>query len=285
MKRIEITRFIYSLWLGIKRRPLLFFSEIFLAYSALWTLIESISNFFPETKLKGVLYYLTLVLLSVIFSLVRAYQPRSIQFKVGHADTIVKVCFGDIFEREGYKAIPVNEFFDSEIGLPVSKNSLHGIVIDRFFGGQPAGFDRLVTADLADKPATTVNRKGGKTQRYAIGTTASINTSSYNFLLFALSVTDINTFKASAGLAELIHAIEGLCGKARIVLGGEKLVLPLVGSGLSGIGLPPHHLLQLILLILVNESKKRQFAPNIEVVLHPSRYDDIDLRLVEDFWR
>ena len=274
-----------SILLGIKRRPLRFISEIFLAYSALWTLIESISNFFPEIKIKGVWYYLSLVVLSVLIALARAYQPRSIQVKVGHSNTTVKVYFGDIFEGGGYKAIPVNEYFDSELGLPVSPNSLHGIVLNRFFGGHPAGFDKIVAADLVGAPATTVHRKGGKPQRYAIGTTASIKTTSHYFLLFALSVTDINTFKASAGLMELVLAIEGLCSKARVVLGGEKLVLPLVGSGLSGIGLPSHHLLQLILLILVNETKKSQFAFNIEVVLQPSRYDEIDLRLVEDFWR
>ena len=76
-----------------------------------------------------------------------------------------------------------------------------------------------------------------------------------------------------------------MCAKARVVLGGEKLAIPLVGSGLSGIGLPANQLLQLILLVLVNETKKNQVALKVEVVIHSDRFDEIDLRLVENFWR
>lgn len=276
---------LHAIWLGIRRRPLAFFVEIFLAYSALWTVVESSSYFFPDIKLQGLGYYLTLLAVSVLISSARAYQRRSIKFKVGHSNTTIRVYFGDLFEAGGYQAIPVNEYFDSELGQPVSPKSLHGIVINRFFGGHPASFDQLVAADLVSAPSQSVSHSGGKALRYEIGTTASIKTNSHRFLLFALCVTEHTTFKASAGLPELVRALEGLCAKARAVLGGEKLVVPLVGSGLSGIGLPSHHLLQLIILLLVNETKKNQFALEVDVVLHPSRFDEIDLCMIEEFWR
>jgi hypothetical protein len=41
-------KLLHNIYLGIKRRPLKFLGEIFLAYSALWTLIESGSYFFPD---------------------------------------------------------------------------------------------------------------------------------------------------------------------------------------------------------------------------------------------
>lgn len=277
--------FIHAIWLGIRRRPFAFGTEIFLAYSALWTVVESASFFLSEVKLQGRLYYLTLISIAILIAAVRAYQRRAIRFKVGHSNTTIAVYFGDLFQCGGYQAIPVNEYFDSELGLPVSPKSLHGIVIDRFFGGHPASFDQLVTKDLSGLPSQSVQRTGGKPLRYEIGTTAKVVTNSHRFLLFALCATELNTFKASAGLAELVQGLEGLCTKARAVLGGEKLVVPLVGSGLSGIGLPSHHLLQLIILLLVNETKKSQFALEIDIVLHPSRFDEIDLHQIEEFWR
>jgi hypothetical protein len=278
-------QFFHSIWLGIERRPLSFFGKILLTYSSLWTVIESVSNFFPDVKLQGAIYYLALVAISISIASALAYQRRLIKFRVGNSNTTIKVYFGDLFEQSGHLAIPVNEYFDSELGLPVSPKSLHGMVIDRFFGGHPASFDQLVTSDLASTPAQTISRSTGKTYKYEIGTTASIKTSSHRFLLFALCITDISTCKASATLPDLVRAIEGLCAKSRIILGGDKLVVPLVGSGLSGIGISPLHLLQVILLVLVNETKKNQFALEVDVVLHPSRFDEIDLSVIEDLWR
>jgi len=275
----------HTVVLGIRRHPLRFIGNIFLTYSVIWTLVESASYFISDIKLQGAHYYLGLVTLSLVIACARAYQRRSIQFKVAHSNTKITVSFGDIFDHDGHLAIPVNEYFDSELGLPVSPKSLHGIVIDRFFGGHPASFDQLVASDLANKPSDQVQRTGGKTNQFAIGTTASIQTNSRRFLLFALCRTDITTFKASASLPDLVRALEGLCAKARLVLGGEKLIVPLVGSGLSGIGLPANQLLQLILLVLVNETKKNQIALEIEVVVHPTRYDEVDLGSIETFWK
>lgn len=276
---------LHNVGLGIKRRPFKFFSEILLAYSAIWTLIESASYFFSEIKLQGIRCYFVLVGVSILIACMRAYQHRSISFKIGHSNTKVTILFGDLFNRKGHIAIPVNEFFDSELGLPVSPKSLHGIVINKFFGGHPLSFDQLVATDLANNAGQDIQRVGGKSRKYPIGTTASIKTNSHQFLLFALSTTDITTFKASATVPDLVQALQGLCAKARVVLGGEKLIVPLVGSGLSGVGLPANQLLQLILLVLVDETKKNQFAFDIEIVIHDDRFDEVDLLLTENHWR
>ncbi len=275
----------HNIYLGIKRHPLKFMGEIFLAYSALWTIVESASYFFPDIKLQGINCYLALISLGVLVACIRAYPCRSINFKIGHSNTKITVLFGDLFDRDGYLAIPVNEFFDSQIGLPVSPRSLHGIVINKFFGGLSTSFDELVAADLANTPTKDIQRIGAKTLLYPIGTTAEVKINSHRLLLFALSITDLATFKASTTVPDLARALEGLCAKARVVLGGERLIIPLVGSGLSSIGLPANKLLELILLVLVNETKKSQFAFDIEVVIHPDRFDEIDLRLIEYLWR
>jgi Domain of unknown function (DUF6430) len=274
----------HSIRLGIQRRPLKFFVEVFLVYSALWTVIESFSSFFPRAKLQGEIYYLTLLSISFLVACARAAQNRTVKFKVGHSNTTIQISFGDIFRKEGHIAIPVNEYFDSELGVPVSPRSLHGLMINRFFGGQSAAFDKLVAAELATTASNLVQRSGGKSNRYVIGTTVSIKTNSHRFLPFALTETNIETFKATATVPQLVMAIQGLCSKARIVLGGDTLVLPLVGTGLSGVGLPANQVLQLILLVLVDETKKNQVSPNLEVVIHPSRFDEIDLSLVKSFW-
>jgi hypothetical protein len=275
----------HSIWLGIQRHPSRFFVWIFLSYSALWTIIESVLSFFPDFSLNGTKYYCTLIGLSVVLASIRSYQKKSIEFRIKHTNTKIRVLFGDIFCQNGFIAIPVNEFFDSEIGLPVSPNSLHGIVIDRYFGGHPASFDKLIETDLKGAPVQNVARGIGKTNKYEIGTTALIQTNTHRFLLFALCLTDIDTCKASASLEHLIAALKGLCAKARVTLGGEKLIIPLAGSGLAIMGLPPQHLLHIIILTLLDETKRNQFASEIEIVLHSSRFDEIDLSMAENIWR
>lgn len=276
---------LHALRLGISRHPIKFLVYWFAAYSVIWTLLDSAASVLSSIKVTGALCYLLIVLVSLIFALVRAYPPSAVQLKVPGSVTRINVSFGDVFTKDGFVAIPVNEFFDSELGDPVSPHSLHGIVINRHFGGHPAAFDQLVATELAGVPCTLVERVRGKTNQYPVGTAATVRTNSHKFILFALCKTDIATFKASSTIPHLVQALECLCAKARNVLGGTKLIVPLTGAGLSGLGLPPDKLLQLILLVLANETKKSQFALEIEVVVHPDKYDDIDLCAVEAAWR
>lgn len=273
-----------SLWLGFKRHPLRFFGSGLLAYSTLWTIVSSINFFNPTIKFEGVLYYASFTFLSAIIGVVLVYQPKRISFKVNTSDTRINVYYGDIFKQKGYIAISVNEFFDSKIGLPVSPKSLHGIVINDFFGGHPDAFDRAILEQIESKKIEIVERSEGKNIRYPIGTTAAINANEHKFFLFALCNTDLETHKASTNLPTMINALNGLFDKARTNTGGESLILPLVGSGISGVGLPATQLLQLMILTIIDETKRSQICKEIDIVLHEDRFDEIDLELIKRQW-
>lgn len=212
------------------------------------------------------------------------YQPKKISIKVNTSDTTLNIYYGDIFEQKGYTAISVNEYFDSELGDPVSENSLHGVVIKQYFGGHPESFDSAVANDLQNIPFEDVGRGRGNTKKYPIGSTAKVTANEHNFLLFALSHTDIQTFKASSDLSTMITAMHGLFERSRNCTGGEKLIIPLIGSGISGVGLPATQLLQLIVLAIIDETKKRQICKEIDLVLHESRFEEIDLETIKRQW-
>lgn len=69
-------------------------------------------------------------------------------YKIANSNTVIEVIFGDLFEQSGIRAIAVNEFFDSKIGKPVSDKSLHGIFLQKCFGGHPEPFDKQVDEQL-----------------------------------------------------------------------------------------------------------------------------------------
>jgi hypothetical protein len=81
------------------------------------------------------------------------------------------------------------------------------------------------------------------------------------------------------------NALNDLWKRVRIESGGHPVNLPLVGSGLSGLGLPTRDLLNLIILSAITETKAREITQRIRVVLHRSRFEDLDLRDVKQFWR
>jgi len=273
-----------SIILGLKRHPWRFVVSIFLTYSALWTVTESIGFFYPDLPLQGWKVHLSFVLLSVLIGIIRVYQPRHISIKVNTSDTKLNIYYDDIFKQKGYTAIAVNEYFDSEIGLPVSENTLHGMVIKEYFGGRSESFDAAVSEDLNGISFEHIEREQGNRKKYPIGTTAKVMANQHKFLLFALSHTNTETFKASSDLPTMIVAMRGLFDYSRNCTGGERLNIPLLGSGISGVGLPATQLLQLIVLIIIDETKKQQICKEIDLVLHESRFGEIDLETIKRQW-
>jgi hypothetical protein len=197
--------------LGLRRHPLRFVLSVFLTYSAIWTILESSSYLFPSLKPQGWIAILVMIFVSVCVGIYRVFPQQDTQLRIKSIDTTIEVAFGDLFESSGLKIIPVNEFFDSELGDPVSPRSLHGRLIKRLFGSHPASFDTLVEEELEGEPHSWVNRTRGKEKQYPIGTTPLIKVNDEGFFLPALCHTDLRTFKASCDIPTLWRRWPG-CG-------------------------------------------------------------------------
>ena len=55
----------------------------------------------------------------------KVWKPSKIDICVANCNSTIEVVFGDLFEQDGIRVIAVNEFFDSELGKPVSDKSVH----------------------------------------------------------------------------------------------------------------------------------------------------------------
>jgi hypothetical protein len=278
-------RALKDLWRGIGRHPLKAVSHVFVAFSVMWTVTEALSYFVPGIMIKGPIALGALVMISVVYGLRKVWKPSKIAIDVAHTNTCIIVLFGDLFQQNGIRAIAVNDFFDSKLGKPVSENSLHGIFLNKCFGGYPEPFDKQIRANLIDiDPSDVVERDEGKTKRYAIGTTALLNAEQDRYIAVALTQTDISTSKVSADVTMMWVALHNLWQRARIECGGVPLNVPLIGSGLSGLGLPTRDLLNLIILSAITETKEKPVTNVIRIVLTRDRYDELDLRDVKTHW-
>lgn len=274
-----------SLVLGVVRRPGRAVIEGLAALGALWSLVEMHAHFFQNSAIRGLCAFIAMTLASVVWAIYRVRTLSKIVLPIPQSNTRIEVVFGDLFAEDGLRVIAVNEFFDSKLGRPVSEMSLHGILLKKILGGHPDAFDRQVDAQLSNEPFVTVTRPEGKDRQFAIGSTALVHANNANYLLFALSKTDPATCKASCDVATLWDALERMWQRGRVESHGQPIVVPLVGSGLAGVGLPPRELLYLIMLSVVVATRRNQIATCIRLVLHSDQRENIDLRGVEAYWR
>ena len=269
---------------GIYRHPLKTGGYIFTAFSVIFTIVRGLTFFIPAIKIEGIPALTIAILISACYGLKKVWKPSKIEVKIANTNTIIEVLFGDLFDQIGIRAIAVNEFFDSKIGKPVSDKSLHGIFLKKCFGGHSEPFDKQVDAQLIEAESQEITKNEGKTKCFPIGTTALITVNDDKYIVFALSKTNPETCKAFSDVNLMWTALNKLWQRTRIESGGHEINLPLVGSGLSGLGLPTRDLLNLIILSAITETKSQEVTKIIRIILHRDRFENLDLRDVKKHW-
>ena len=220
----------------------------------------------------------------LISGLLRAWPRTTVSIEVPNSDSSIEIKFGDIFEGSEAIVIPVNEFFDGKLGDHVSEKSLHGKFIRNVLGGRSATFNSLTDKTLKSLSSTFCERKSGRKNKYPIGTTAVADVNDVRYFLTALSKTDVETLKASASLHELWNALSGLWNAIRNHSNGCTVCLPLMGSGLSGVGIPTRQLIQQILTSFFYYTKQGKISDKIVIVLPKDMRNKLNLIEIKRSW-
>jgi hypothetical protein len=278
-------RSLVDLWRGIYRHPWRTAQYVFTSFSILFTLATAITYFVPTIKIEGPFALTVAVIISIGFGLRKVWKPSRVEICIANCNTTIEIVFGDLFKQDGIRVIAVSEFFDSKLGKPVSDKSVHGLFLQKCFGGYPEPFDKQVDEQLKDIECTEVEKAEGKSKRYPIGSTALITVNQDRYVAFAFAKADPNTCKAYSDVTMMWIALHELWQRVRVESGGHAVNLPLVGSGLSGLGLPTRDLLNLIILSAITETKSKEVTQRIRIVLHRDRFDDLDLRDVKRHWK
>ena len=213
------------------------------------------------------------------------FFKQSIEIKCNGFDTRIVIKFADIFEQDGWKAIAVNDFFDSIVDdQHISSNSLHGTLLRKYWGGNTSDWDRQVDEQLSGDTSRLTIRNTGKQYRYTVGATAAVRKDGQKFLCVALGFTDENTHETSASSTDLHRAIRGLLIKARTVCANEPLSIPLIGAGLSRVGIKNNILVDLILVAIFEETKVRKITNEIRIILPVDKASEISLANLKSDW-
>ena len=269
-----------------KRQVCDFFLGGFATYGALWVLVEPIAFLFSLKPQEGFVWYCAFGFLAVAGGVYLARPVKQIRFQIPVSDSTFEIRFGNVLGGEGVVVIPVNEYFDGQLGAHVSEKSLHGQFIRNVLGGQTQTFlDLTRTALTGIAPAQKgVDRPSGQCDRYPIGTIAPIDVNDQRYLLAALSHTDLSSLKASATVHDLWIALTGVWEGIHRYSNGQPVRIPLIGSGLSGVGLPPGMLIDIMVISFVYYTKQQKAADVVTLVLPHRLAGTLDLNSIKRNW-
>jgi Domain of unknown function (DUF6430) len=269
-----------------------FFTSTFIAYAAIWTILEPLISIVPpvEKYFSGELKFFTLILVSSLIGFYRNSIPQEIIIK--HSNSLIKVIFGDLFSFDGLKAIPVSRYF-FETG--VVQTSLQNKLIQMFqqSNGVSEGLDiykKRLSDALQVEPFQEKFRNvtQQKEKYYSLGTTAILKLDDRDYMLFALTETELKGHipKDNCDVSKMWTALEIFWEQARIHARGESVNIPLIGSGVTGIRLNPTRILELNLLAIANAIEKggKITTEEVRVILHPKYIEDINLNDFQSIW-
>lgn len=260
-------RWIFECWRELVRSLLGSFGAIFLLLEAFEVLTDG------NIMMPFAWFIVIGVLPGVSFFLLDGYRlsgflRREVEIPNPDVDTKIVLKFGDIFAQDGWKAVGVNDFFDSIVDEDlVSSRSLHGHVLSTYWRENRNDWEKQVAASLRNQSGQRVSRSKGNRLRYPIGTTARACTEEQKFLFVALGETNPSNNVTTANAETLIKAVRGMVAEARAACSMEPLAIPLMGSGLARVGIKNSVLVDLIITAVLEESRHGRVTGEINIIL------------------
>jgi len=266
----------------------LFFKYFFVAIGVIASIItilcifQDISEFLQNYKLSTIFVSIGL---SCFYALWQIKDKTQISVKLKNT-LKVNIFYGDIFKQKDIIVIPVNEYFDTIVDNKIiAENTLHGKFIKQFFGGNERELKMQINNQLKNIKEFSINenRKVGNKKRYKLGTTMEIKKDDKIFYLVAFTRFNKNN-RAEINKIEYLEVLIKLFDYIEQYSNAKKVNLPLLGGGHSGINLSKQQLLELILLVLIVVDKLT-LINGLNIILHPSLKNEIDLNRIEYYFK
>lgn len=236
----------------------------------------SIRGVLPECSML-ILILLVLIGYLCLVGVIRLYKSMrtksGVRLRVGSNDVRIKE--GNLFSGDGWKVIPFNEFYDTEVDdRVISTQSLNGNFIVNYVDN----IDELQEAIKADEPTSLrapITARDGKLC-YELGTVKR-----YDGRFLLLAFTHFNSMnEAHLSMAEYEQCLMNLWREISRVYSGHPVTLPLLGSGITRFddsGWSPSKQDLLRCMICTLRSSKATFSAPITIVLTDEAIEEINL--------
>lgn len=192
--------------------------------------------------------------------------------------SVLEICEGDLFECDGFKVLAFNEFFDTQVdGEIIFENTLNGKFILKEYP-DPAPLDEKIENDhhAAECITETVKRTKGKNQRYKLGTIVKDG----QYFLLGFSKFDGDN-RAYLEMDEYVTCLMNMWNECDIHYGGNSVVLPLLGAGITRFrgyeNISDQELLEILIWTFKVSRIRFQYPAKAKIVLTKTCLDKINL--------
>lgn len=263
-------------------------TTFFAMFGLAWTFVEAANHFkmgiaVPETT---PLSFSILLLIGFVLSLLINF-PKLIHI-VSIADTDIKVelLVANYLHLDGDKVLATNTTFDTtHVDNFISPESIQGQFYKKYYKNI-SHLDNDLEISLANEiPTHILNRTKSKIKQYNIGTVAKLaHTKSspfwnlwaddIEFRSYWLAMADVNEFGKPSSNFENLQISLGELWQFIATKGHlENLVIPILGSGRTGINERRERILQEIIFSFVafaSENPDRKLTEKLSIAIHPN---------------
>lgn len=264
-------------WLGLA-------THIFVALGVVAALLGLFDLFWPDKLDKwSTPEVLVIPALSLAYAVWRSW-PYPVEQHYSTPDTKIRVVTGDLFEQGTSLVIGMADTFDIETPHIIATNSVQGQFLDRVYAHDVGSLRSELDAALAGKPVVGLVTKAGNTDRYALGTVATITHQRTNYFCVAYTSLDEHN-KASSSMGVLWEAMERLWDEVRRRSNGESVSAPVIGLGQSGMStvLPMQDAVRFLILSFMFASRKERVCDELVIVVRPEDEKRLDLLEIQEF--
>ena len=259
-------------------------TQAFACFGALAVVGGAIALFSPALLVgQGWLGWIALAA-SVVFGVVRAW-PQPVVTTYQAPSTTIRLVQGSLFEQPGsHLVIGVSDTFDTA-APHIAPDSVQGKFLKEVYGNDGLKLDGDIERELASiVPVGAIEGKGGKTERYPLGTVVVLKSNSIRYFLVAYTQMDARSM-ASATTDGLWDSLSELWKSVRSESNGTRVCIPLVGGGQSKLSplLPAIDSVRFIALSFMLASRSSRVCDELAIVVPPKQYEALDHLEVQAF--
>ena len=251
-----------------------------------WTAVELIDyfsgddNYIPRTFQAFIFIAATSLLISLIIN----YQKLTFRYKIQSKDINISLVIGDIFSQKADIVISTNTTFDTTTeNRFISPASIQGQLY-RYYDKIGHLDSEIENALIGIEPKEILSRTKTKRKRYPYGTIIKLN--HQNFFSYWVAMADVNeSGKPSSSFVILQECLERLWDYILTSGHMDRIAVPILGSGKTGINENRVKLLKEIIFSFVAFSREKKITEELVICIHPNDFfsHSIDLDYINKY--
>lgn len=227
----------------------------------------------------GLRIYLSLIGVIYIIVYLYANSLTKVKIEIGGSTIIVKK--GNIFDEEGLKVIPFNEYFDTVVDNKIiSSKSLNGHFIESIYK-DVRRLDKIIEDDDDLNNLSRINetnvQRSGKATKYKLGSSIVVD----EFVLTAFTNFDEEN-KAVLSMVEYINFLLEFWNEINRLYAQKSVVVPIFGSGITRFkgkfyDIEVDELLMIMLWTFRLSETRFKFPAKLTIVIYKDLFDRVDI--------